>query len=724
MIRFDKQNKIFYLDTLNTTYAFGVFEDKAVVHLYWGKKLVNDLPQNIYAEWGKRSFSASDLTKQSTNCMPLEFSTYGSADMRIPSFNATYGDGSMISKFKFSGYEITSGKPKLAGLPSTYTESTDKTDTLTIELKDERTNMAAYISYTVFEDFDAITRSSKFVNGGDKVSVRAAMSATLDFSGITDYDIVHLDGAWARERYITRNKIVSGNQNVESRYGASSAMHNPFIALCDKNATENSGDVYGFNLVYSGNFTAGVDLDAYGFARAYIGINPFNFNYVLENGESFQTPEAVLVYSDKGFGEMSRRYHNFYRKRLCRGKYRDSERFVLINNWEATYFNFNEEKIYEIAKKASKIGVDTMVLDDGWFGKRNNDDCSLGDWKVNTDKLKGGLSPLIKKVNELGMHFGLWFEPEMISRNSDLYREHPDWALQVKGIESTESRQQLTLDMSRKDVCDYVINAVSDILRNNNIEYVKWDMNRYMTEPGSLLLPPEKQGEVMHRYMLGLYYVLETITSEFTNVLFESCAGGGGRFDAGMLAFMPQTWTSDNTDALDRLFIQYGTSLVYPFSAMGAHVSAVPNHQLKRTTPFEMRCNVAMLGQFGFELDLNKCSDAELETAQNAIKTYRELGRVFHFGDCYRISSPFETDISAMQFVSEDKNTVVLAINSKFAHANAGYTYLRLEGLCENAKYKLRNTAETFGGDYLMNNGVKFVNDTADLSCLKVFDKI
>ena len=409
-----------------------------------------------------------------------------------------------------------------------------------------------------------------------------AMSAAVDFYGMADSDILTLDGTWTRERQITRKRITSGNQCVESRCGASSAYHSPFMAVCSKDAAETQGDVYGFSLVYSGDFVAGVELDAYNTARAYIGINPFQFSYTLERNDTFRTPEAVLVYSANGIGEMSRIYHKLYRTRLCRGKYRDSERFVLINNWEATYFDFNEEKLVKIAEKAAQIGIDTMVLDDGWFGKRTADNAGLGDWVENPDRLPNGLRGLADKINALGMRFGLWFEPEMVNPDSDLYRAHPDWILHAKGRQSSLVRNQLTLDLSRKDVCDYITEAVSDVLNKANIEYVKWDMNRYMSEVGSSELPADRQGEVKHRYMLGLYSVLETLTQRFPNVLFESCASGGGRFDPGMLYYMPQTWTSDDSDAAERLRIQYGTSIVYPYSSMGAHVSAVPNHQIGR----------------------------------------------------------------------------------------------------------------------------------------------
>ncbi len=720
MITFDKENEIFYLHTCKTTYAIGILEKKVLLHLYWGEKLVNPLNSNVKNMMG-RDFAPTDCATYSTNVLPLEYPTFGSSDTRLPIFNAVHSDGSRITKLDYLDYDIIKGKPKLEGLPSTYCEKDDNVETLIIRLKDSLKNVIVELYYTVFENLNAITRSAKIINNGERLEVNTALSTTVDFYGLENSDIIHLDGAWTRERHITRRKIVHGNQNIESRCGASSHLHNPFIAICDKTATENQGDVYGFSLVYSGNFTAGVELNAYNCARAYIGINPFNFSFILEKGDALQTPETVLVYSKNGLGEMSRTYHKLYRTRLCRGKYRDIERFVLINNWEATYFDFDEDKIVAIAEKAKEIGVDTMVLDDGWFSTRTKDNSGLGDWYENPDRLPNGLKTLADRVNALGLRFGLWFEPEMVNPDSNLFRNHPDWILHAKNRESSLSRNQLTLDLSRKDVCEYIYNSVSSILSKANIEYVKWDMNRYMSEVGSALLPEDRQGEVSHRYILGLYSILEKLTSNFPNVLFECCAGGGGRFDPGMLYYMPQTWTSDDSDAVERLKIQYGTSLVYPYSSMGAHVSACPNHQVGRTTSFEMRCNVALPGQFGFELDLNKCTEDEVTLAKQSIIEYRQLQEVFHKGDCYRLKSPFDTNVSALQFISEDKQTVVLFIYSKISIPNAPNEFIRLEGLDKDASYLL--DGELYGGDCLMNRGIHFLNNYEHKNVKYVFKK-
>ena len=699
MITFDEKNKVFYLSTEKTSYIIGLLNGELPIHIHWGKRI-----DRIPDDWGKtytrRALSAYDRGKFSSNTLPQEYPTFGNADNRIPAMQISSGVNGQQVKLKFSKYEIESGKPALKGLPATYTEADSEADTLKISLTDEVQQLEVTLYYTVFNNIDAITRSTVIKNLGEKTVLCGAMSAAVDFYGMADSDILTLDGTWTRERQITRKRITSGNQCVESRCGASSAYHSPFMAVCSKDAAETQGDVYGFSLVYSGDFVAGVELDAYNTARAYIGINPFQFSYTLERNDTFCTPEAVLVYSANGIGEMSRIYHKLYRTRLCRGKYRDSERFVLINNWEATYFDFNEEKLVKIAEKAAQIGIDTMVLDDGWFGKRTADNA--------------GLRGLADKINALGMRFGLWFEPEMVNPDSDLYRAHPDWILHAKGRQSSLVRNQLTLDLSRKDVCDYITEAVSDVLSKANIEYVKWDMNRYMSEVGSSELPADRQGEVKHRYMLGLYSVLETLTQRFPNVLFESCASGGGRFDPGMLYYMPQTWTSDDSDAAERLRIQYGTSIVYPYSSMGAHVSAVPNHQIGRITSFEMRCDVALPGQFGFELDLNKCTDHELEIAKKKVREYRELREVFHKGDCYRLKSPFETDLSAVEFVSEDKKTAVACISSYKATAYSPDEFIKPQGLCENATYRIGENS--YDGKYLMNYGIVFRNDRENKS--------
>ncbi len=524
------------------------------MHLYWGKRINTPITDAetfiLLSKRTTRSMSACDIKglNFSNDVLPQEFPTFGNTDMRNPALHAQYSDGSRVTQLRYVSHEIFSGKKPIPGMPATYVETEDEAQTLELTLKDALTGMEVVLSYSVFEDLDVITRSARVINGGnDKIRLRRLLSASVDFRR-KDFDFIHLPGARARERHPQRNPIFCGTQLVDSTRGASSCQHNPFFALAEHGASEAHGEVYGFNLVYSGNFTAGVELDPYDTARAFIGINPFDFEHILEPGDTFYGPEAVLVYSDKGLGGMSRIYHKLYRTRLCRGKFRDIERYVLINNWEATYMNFTADKIVAIAEKAASVGVELMVLDDGWFGNRFDDHRALGDWVVNTDKLQGTLADLADRINALGMKFGLWFEPEMVSVHSDCYRAHPDWCIHVPGRESTETRQQLMLDLSRDDVCDFIIDSVSKILESANIEYVKWDYNRNMTNIGSALLDAEHQGELYHRYILGLYRVLETLTSRFPNVLFESCSSGGARFDPGMHYYMPQAWCSDDTD--------------------------------------------------------------------------------------------------------------------------------------------------------------------------------
>ena len=477
----------------------------------------------------------------------------------------------------------------------------------------------------------------------------------------------------------------------------------PYVS---KDANEEYGDVYGFNLVYSGNFLANVEVDMYRNARAQIGINPFDFKWLLESKEEFQAPEVVLVYSSKGLNGMSQIYHNLYRKRLCRGNYRDKVRPILINNWEATYFDFNEVKIKEIAKEASKLGMELFVLDDGWFGNRNDDKSSLGDWFVNEEKLKGGLSKLAKDINNMGLKFGLWFEPEMISPISKLYEKHPNWCIHIPGRTRSQARSQLILDLSRKEVCDYIIESVSKILESANISYVKWDMNRNMTEVGSLELTSERQRETAHRYILGLYRVMEEITSRFPNVLFESCSGGGGRFDPGILYYMPQTWTSDDTDAIERLKIQFGTSMVYPPISMGCHVSAVPNHQANRTTPLETRGVSAMAGNFGYELDITKLSEEEKEELKEQISLYKEIRETVQFGALYRLKSPFNSNEVAWMMISEDKNEVVVSYVRQWALVNESFRNLKLTALDKDSEYEIIGEDIVLSGDELMYIGL------------------
>lgn len=712
MIIFDNDKRIFYLQTPNTSYIIGLKDDYLVSHIYYGKRINSFDGIDVLAA-RSASFAVIDRCYEdkgiglSTDVYPQDYSFFGSCDLRKPAFHAQYEDGSRITKMTYVSHKVFGGKPKLNGLPSTYTENDSEADTLEITMRDSLTGLILVYRYTVYNTCDAITRSITVKNDGNGVvNLKSVLSFSIDFER-ADFDFINLSGAWARERHIERRPLGSGCTKIESRRGSSSHHQSPFFALCDKNADEERGGVYGFSLVYSGNFEAGAEVDTYGQTRAFMGINSFDFNWRLEPGEEFNAPEAVMVYSDSGFGKMSRNFHKLYKNRLARGKFKDAPRPVLINNWEATYFDFDEDKIVSIAETAQKAGIEMLVLDDGWFGKRNDDTTSLGDWYVDKEKLPNGIEGLAKRVTALGMKFGLWFEPEMISPDSDLYRAHPDWCLHVKNRESGLGRHQLILDLSRADVCDYIVSFMTDILKSAPISYVKWDMNRNMSCVGSAVLEPERQPEVYHRYMLGLYGVLERIMSTFPDVLFEGCSGGGGRFDAGMMHYFNQYWTSDDSDATERMYIQYGTSMVMPSAFMAAHVSAVPNHQVNRTTPLETRGYVAMGGQLGYELDVTKMSDDELGEVKRQIEEYKSVRDIVHNGELYRTISPFETNNCSWVYAKEDKSAAVLFF---FTIANSPSRLpkrVTFRGLDPDGAYKLRGDDKVYSGDVLMNYGTE-----------------
>lgn len=728
-IYFDDQNKVFCLNTRKTTYAIGVMKDKYLLHLYYGKRIhtyrnfMSNLPILHDSTWC--GVDILDIN-HSTELLPMEYPCYGSADLRTPAFHAEYENGSAVTCLEYAGYEIMKGKKPLQGLPATYIEEESEADTLEVRLIDKLTHMEIVLSYAVFEAYNVITRSVRAINNGTtNVNVKSVLSSTT-YLFDKNYDFIHLQGNWARERHVQRSPLMNGTVSIDSKRIASGHVHSPFLALARPWTTENQGEVYGYSFVYSGNFIAQVETNQEDVARVNIGINPFGFNWLLTPGEVFQTPEVVMTFSDCGLGEMSRTFHKLYRERLCRGKYRDAERPVLINNWEATYFDFDEEKILKIAEKAKEVGVELMVLDDGWFGKRNGGDSSLGDWVANRQKLPNGIDGLANKINKMGMKFGLWFEPEMMNEDSDLFRAHPDWYIGWEGRSRTPARGpgQIVLDLTRQEVCDYIVSALSNMLNSAPISYVKWDMNRNITEMGSRVLPANRMQELPHRYMLGLYSVLERLTKAFPDVLFEGCSGGGGRFDAGMLPYFPQYWTSDDTDAIERLYIQHGTSFVMPACTMSAHVSAVPNHQVHRTTPIETRGHVAMVGQFGYELDLNKLSEKEIETVRQQIQEYKAIRKTVHYGNMYRLRSPFEGDNTAWEYVSQDGKQVVLMYCTIHARVLKGMTQVRMEGLDPAACYQDANTGEIYDGDFLMNVGL-FMADTKDYeSRLIVLGKI
>ncbi|MFR5471723.1 MAG: alpha-galactosidase [Romboutsia sp.] len=707
-IVYDASSKTFNLSTSKTSYVLKVLDSNHVAHVYWGKKIkAKNLDYVLRSKnWGSFLTNTDNIDDFMLEMTPQEYPGYGSTDLRTPAVELQFSDGTSATDFRYESHNIYAGKNKLNNLPATYVEDENEAMTLELTLVDSLKNVKLILSYSVFEEFDAITRSVKIINeSNEDVNINRVLSANVDFRD-SDYELLQLSGAWARERHIIRKEIRSGSQSIESRRGSSSHAQNPFMALVRKDTTEQHGEVYGFSLVYSGNFLANVEVDMYENARAQIGINPFDFTWLLKSKEEFIAPEAVLVYSNEGLTGMSHIYNCLYGKRLCKGKYRDEVRPILINNWEATYFDFNETKIKEIAREATNLGMELFVLDDGWFGKRDDDNSSLGDWFVNEEKLKGGLNKLATEINEMGLQFGLWFEPEMVSPISELYKEHPDWCIHIPGRNRSEARRQLILDYSREDVCNYIIEKISEVLSSAPISYVKWDMNRNMSEIGSAKLPANRQREVAHRYILGLYKVLEEITTRFPDVLFESCSGGGGRFDPGMLYYMPQTWTSDNTDAIERLKIQFGTSMVYPNASIGCHVSAVPNHQVDRITPIETRGVVAMSGNFGYELDITKLPESEKEIIKEQVKLYKEIRETIQFGKCYRLSSPFENNDIAWMFISKDCEEIIVSFVRTLAKPNSKFISLKLVGLDESSKYEILGENIIVGGDELMNIGL------------------
>ncbi|HEY5703978.1 MAG TPA: alpha-galactosidase [Terrimicrobiaceae bacterium] len=720
-VEYSAATNTFFLHSGDTTYAMKVLSQGYLAHLYWGPKVsAQDL--DFVLQFRDRAYSPNPdgLGREfSLDTLPLEYPVYGNTDFRSPALEVFQpDDGSRIVDLRFKDHKIIAGKPSLSGLPATWVESESEAETLIVGLEDPKLDLRVELFYTAFADHPAITRSARIVHrGSSPLILRRALSCSIDFtSNQTDLSFLQLFGAHVRERELGCTPLRPGVQSIESRRGASSHHHNPFFALTELGTDEHYGAVYGFNLVYSGNFLGLAECDADYACRAQLGINPFDFSWTLEPGAQFQTPEAVLVFSAEGLGGMSRAYHRLYRKNLCRGEWRDKPRPIVVNNWEATYFDFDAAKLIEIAAAAADLGIELFVLDDGWFGHRDDDYTSLGDWFVDHKKLPDGLEDVAARIREKGLDFGLWFEPEMISVDSELYRAHPDWCLHVPGRSRSEGRNQLVLDFSRKEVRENIYEQMKQILAVAPITYVKWDMNRNMTEIGSAALEPGQQQETAHRYILGLYEFMERLTHEFPHILFEGCAGGGGRFDPGILHYMPQIWTRDDTDAIARLKIQYGTSLVYPWSAISAHVSVVPNHQVGRITPLKTRGDVAFTGAFGYELDVSLLGAEDREEVKRQTAFYKEVRRLLLEGDLYRLCSPFDSNEAAWMVVSADKSEALVTHVTILAPPNAPQRFLRLEGLDPAAQYKIENVVRR--GEALMNVGLPIPYPRADfISC-------
>ena len=711
----------FHLQNDELSYILTILPGGLPGQLYCGKRL-RDRESFEHLRTRIMPFSAaltvvSDIVPEEN--VRLEFPPYGSSDYRQGAISILQENGSRVLALEYESYRIMPGKPKLDALPATYTEEPGEASTLVLTLRDSVTDVRCELYYTVFSEGGILTRSVRFMNEGmQTLYLERVMSLCLDLPDDA-YEWISLDGAWGRERIPHAARLTTGIQGIESIRGNSSHQHNPFLALKRVHTTENSGEAMGFSLVYSGNFLAQVQVDQNGFSRVLMGINPTWFSWELLPGESFQSPEAVMVYSDRGLNGMSQCFHRLYRTRLVRGAWRDRPRPILINNWEATHFDISEEQILQIAEKARECGIEMFVLDDGWFGARRSDRAGLGDWVPAREVLPNGISGLSEKVNALGMRFGLWIEPEMVNPDSDLYREHPDWILHTPDRRAFQFRNQFVLDFSRPEVVDHIHEMISGILRESEICYIKWDMNRSITECYSVALPPHRQGEVFHRCILGVYSLYERLISEFPDILFESCASGGGRFDPGMLYYAPQTWTSDDTDAYERLKIQYGTSLVYPISAIGSHVSAVPNFQTGRSVSLRFRADVAYFGTYGYELDLNTLTPEEQEDVVRFtafMKAHREL---IQFGDFYRLSSPFEGNDAGWMVVNKNRSEAIVGWYHALHQVNRPGKHLKLAGLKPDACYTVRIPADkpiaaacpireigSFFGDELMNIGL------------------
>lgn len=706
-IIFNKEHRTLTLNTKNTTYQMKIGRFSYLLHLYYGPS-IGDVDMFYLIKHYDRSFSGNPYESRddrtfSLDAQPQEFSSQQQGDFRVSSIEVVNSDGSYAFSGKAAGHKIFKGKYTLETLPSTFARENDTVDTLEITLSDELSDVQVILLYAVFEEADIITRAVKVKNIGKKnIHLKRIMSTCVDFMNGANMDIISLPGHYGQERQVERQPMTHHIHAIGSRRGESSHQQNPVVILCERAATEDFGSCYGFSLVYSGNFLAEAELDQYDQLRLVMGIHPQQFDYEIQPQEVFEGPEVVMAFTANGLTGLTHLYHDFYRTNLCRSKFVHAQRPILINSWEAVFMDFDDQKLIEIAKAAKNMGVDLFVMDDGWFGKRDDDNSGLGDWYVNENKIKCGLNKLVEQINALGMKFGIWFEPEMISEDSDLYRAHPEWALQIPGRPAIRSRNQLALDISRRDVQDYMIEKVNAILDGANIYYLKWDINRSLTDIWSNALPLQKQGEVYHRYMLGLYRMLDEIIGTHPDVLFEGCAGGGGRYDPGMLYYFPQYWTSDNTQPLDRLKLQYGTSFVYPISTIGAHVT-----NSNKLISLKTKSVVAMCGTFGYELDATHLDKESLEICHEQSELFRKYQHIIFGGDYYRLSNPFVMgNFTAWQHVLKDKSESLLSVVVTRIINNGPQEYVKAKGLEPTAFYTIDDGTDVYSGAALMNAGL------------------
>ncbi len=722
-ITYCEKNRVFKLDTPNTSYLMGVVDAWGyLLHYYYGKKLdTADVTYLARTDEPPYTPERNDRDKLSfLDGAPMEYPTGGIGDFRVHCLEVCDAGGHNAVQLRYRSHVIQKGKPKLAGLPATFGTERDCTS-LSIFMEDPVLRLEVELQYTVFETLDAITRSVRITNKAQApIYLTKVLSACVDMDN-REYELLTLHGSWARERHIQYRKIGYGRQGVFSERGETSHQDHPFMGLTTPNITQTSGEVYGLHFVYSGNFEAQAEQNQFDQVRAVMGINPYHFRWKLEQNASFQAPEVVMVYSAQGLGGMTRTYHDLYREHLIRSAYRNKKRPILINNWEATYFDFNTEKLLSIAREASKLGIEMLVMDDGWFGNRCDDNRALGDWVVNEEKLPGGLEYLATEVNKLGMKLGIWLEPEMISPDSDLYRAHPDWAIQVPGRTAGLCRNQYVLDLTRPEVLEYTWKQIETIVASANIAYVKWDMNRQLSDIGSYAMSADRQGEIYHRYVLAVYELQERLVTRFPQLLLENCSGGGARFDPGMLYYSPQIWCSDDTDAIERLQIQEGTALLYPLSTIGAHVSDCPNHTVGRSTPFETRGIVALAGTFGYELDITKISQQEREQIPQQVRLYHACNELVREGDYYRLASYSENHhFDAWQVCAKDGSDVLVTFVQVRNRANCRSRRLPLQGLDPYGVYEREGTQERYRGDVLMYAGLPVQNPWGDNRALLI----
>lgn len=705
-IQVNASNRLFHLQTKHTSYVFHVIEDGSLGQLYYGPKIPF---KDDYANLNTRE--EHDCTNTRTDedvefqaeLLKQEYAGLGKGDYRYPAFQITYPNGSRTSEFQYRDYELKDGKARLTGLPSTFADDSNDSQTLTVKLADG--DLELQLHYTIFADEDVIVRSTTFVNHGKTVFLNRALSAQLDLPD-ANYDFIQFAGSWSRERHLHRSHLRPGTQSISSLRTASSHQENPFFMLARPHTDNNQGAVFGFNFVYSGNFLDSVEVDQFDTTRVLIGINPDEFGWKLNSGDSFQTPEVIFSYTDNGFNALSQQLGAFYAQHLINPHFAHQERPILINNWEATFMDFTEDKLMPIVERAKELGIEMFVLDDGWFGHRDDDRSSLGDWFVDEKKFNHGIAGFAKRVHDLDMKFGLWFEPEMISIDSKLYQTHPEWMIKTPGRGQTPGRHQFVLDMSRQEVVDYLFGLMSHIIQDAKLDYIKWDMNRNITEMYGADLPADQQLEFSHRYILGVYDLYDRLTKAFPDVLFESCASGGGRFDLGMMYYAPQAWCSDDTDAIERIKIQDGTSYGYTPSMWGAHVSAVPNDQVGRLTSIDTRAKVAYFGAFGYELDVTELSDEEQATIKQQVAFYKQYRKLFQFGTFYRLETPDTSDnVYGWETVSPDKQTAIGMRYQILNGANPAYIRYYFKGLDPERRYTVNDGSEVFSGAELMNAG-------------------